>query len=187
MNGNDGSKTTLSKQIAHWIIHSVIKTGIYVCVCVCVKMFWWSPEDEGELRKCPQNQSEFPHFQADLVSWSGSGRSFSPHHLPVNPRFRRYRGDWSQAASTVPIPKWLQILCRKTCKGGCFWPPFSLKMGRAQETEDSLGAWEVTENSRSKQPVWTRSNREATVNTGRKEGVFLLLYFTIQSWGQPEN
>lgn len=132
-------------------------------------MFWWSPEDERELRKCPQNQSEFPHFQADLVSWSGSSRSFSPQHLPVNPRFRRYRDDWSQAESTVPIPKWLQILCRKTCKGSCFCPPFYLKMGRAQETEDSLGAWEVTENSRSKQPVWTRSKREATVNTGRKE------------------
>lgn len=117
-------------------------------------------------RKCPQNQSEFPHFQADLVSWSGSSRSFSPQHLPVNPRFRRYRGDWSQAESTVPIPKWL---CRKTCKGGCFWPPFYLKIERAQETEDSLGAWEVTEKSRSKQPVWTRSKREATVNTGRKE------------------
>lgn len=126
----------------------------------------------------------FPGWSSFLVrKWS----FLLSRHLPGNPRFRRYRGDWSQAASTVPIPKWLQILCRKTCKGGCFWPPFSLKIVRAQETEDSLGAWEVTENSRSKQPVWTRSKREATVNTGRKEGVFLLLYFTIQSWGQPEN
>lgn len=45
----------------------------------------------------------------------------------------------SQAGSTFPTPEWLQVLCRKACEGGCFWPPPSTKVGRAQEAGD----WEL--------------------------------------------